>query len=117
MSCAAGPSGDDAILWHKLLYSNQFKKKPSELCHELAVLARKLNTETIQTKYLLGFVAGRLIPLDKQPGVRPIGIGEIPRRIVSSVTVSLLNPNVVASLLLFKHAQASLEVLRQQSIQ
>ena len=97
MSGAAGPSGGDASLWHKLLCSNQFKKKPSELCHELAVLARKLNSETIQPEFLRGFVAGRLIPLDKQPGVRPIGIGEIPRRIVSSATVSLLNPNVVAS--------------------
>ena len=43
------------------------------------------------------FVAGRLIPLDKKPGVRPIGIGEIPRRIVSSATVSLLKPDLVAS--------------------
>ena len=97
VSGAAGPSGGDASLWHKLLCSKQFKKKPAELCHALAVLSRKLCTEKINPDYLRGFVAGRLIPLDKQPGVRPIGIGEIPRRIVSSATVSLLNPELVAA--------------------
>ena len=30
--------------------------------------------------------------------MRPIGIGEIPRRIVSSVSVSLLNPEIVAAI-------------------
>ena len=94
---AAGPSGGDASLWHRLLCSKQFKKKPADLCQALAVLSRKLNTETISPQHLRGFVAGRLIPLDKQPGVRPIGIGEIPRRIVSSATVSLLNPGLVAA--------------------
>ena len=94
---AAGPSGGDASLWHRLLCSKQFKKKPTDLCQALAVLARKLNTEVISPQHLRGFVAGRLIPLDKQPGVRPIGVGEIPRRIVSSATVSLLNPDLVAA--------------------
>ena len=61
------------------------------------MFARKLCTEKIHPDFLRGFVAGRLIPLDKQPGVRPIGIGEIPRRIVSSAIVSLLNPELVAS--------------------
>ena len=56
-----------------------------------------MNSEKITPEYLRGFVAGRLIPLEKKPGVRPIGIGEIPRRIVSSATVSLLNPNLIAS--------------------
>ena len=94
---AAGPSGGDSNLWQRLLCSRQYKKKPAELCQALAVFARKLCTEKIHPEFLRGFVAGRLIPLDKQPGVRPIGIGEIPRRIVSSATVSLLNPELVAA--------------------
>ena len=92
---AAGPSGADADLWLRLLCSKQFKKKPANLCAALADLARKLNTRSVHPAYLRAFVASRLVPLDKKPGVRPIGIGEISRRIVSSATVSVLKPEMV----------------------
>ena len=92
---AAGPSGADADLWRRILCSRQFKKKPSDLCSALAALARKLNTINVDPEYLRAFVAGRLIPLDKKPGVRPIGIGEVIRRIVSSATVTLFKPEIV----------------------
>ena len=94
---AAGPSGGDADLWQRLLCTRQLKRKPAELCQALAHLSRKLNTVKVNPDHLRGFVSGRLIPLDKQPGVRPIGIGEVPRRIVSTATVSLLKPDLVAA--------------------
>ena len=40
------------------------------------------------------FVACRLIPLDKCPGVRPIGIGEVPRRIISKAILWLLSSDI-----------------------
>ena len=92
---AAGPSGADSDLWKRLLCSKQFKKKPSDLCTTLAELAKKLNTKEINPKFLRAFVACRLVPLDKKPGVRPIGIGEIPRRIVAKATV--LRPDLIES--------------------
>ena len=92
---AGGPSGGDAELWKRLLCSKQFKKKPAELCTALAITARKLNTTKVKPEYLRAFVAGRLIPLDKNPGVRPIGIGEAMRRIISSATMSLLKSDLV----------------------
>ena len=94
---AAGPSGGDADLWQRMLCSKQFKKKPAELCEALADLAKKLNTSEVNPKYLRAFVAGRLIPLDKNPGVRPIGIGETIRRIISSATTTLLKPELVSA--------------------
>ena len=94
---AAGPSGADSDMWQRLLCSKQHKKKPAELCQAVADLARKLNRQRVPASYLQAFVAGRLIPLDKNPGVRPIGIGEVLRRIISSATVTLLKPELVST--------------------
>ena len=77
-------------MWQRLLCSKQHKKKTVELCEAVAELARKLNRQEVPASHLQAFVAGRLIPLDKDPGIRPIGIGEVLRRIVSSATVALL---------------------------
>ena len=97
VSGAAGPSGADADLWTRLLCSKQFKRKPAELCAALAEVARKLNTKLVNPEYLRGLVAGRLIPLDKKPGVRPIGIGETARRIIARATTTVLKPELVDS--------------------
>ena len=94
---AAGPSGADSDLWKRLLCSKQYKKKPANLCQAVADLGKKLNKKYIASSYLQAFVASRLVPLDKKPGVRPIGIGEVLRRIVCSATVSLLKPELVAA--------------------
>ena len=82
-------SGADADLWTRLLCSKQFKKKPSELCAAIADVAKKLNTEIVNPQHLRGLVAGRLIPLDKNPGVRPIGIGEVLHRIIARATTTV----------------------------
>ena len=36
------------------------------------------------------FVACRLVPLDKCPGVRPIGIGKFPRRIIAKAILKIV---------------------------
>ena len=61
----------------------------------LLLLARSLNTTEINPKYLRAFVASRLLPLDKKPGIRPIGIGEVLRRIVGKATTTVLKPELV----------------------
>ena len=43
---------------------------------------------------LSAFTACRLIALDKQPGVRPIGIGEVARRIISKAILSVVGQAV-----------------------
>ena len=59
------------------------------------MFARKLNTTNVNPLYLRAFVAGRLIPLDKKPGARPIGIGEVVRRIVAKATITVLKPELI----------------------
>ena len=40
-------------------------------------------------------MACRLIPLDKMPGVRPIGVGEVLRRIIGKVVMSVVRKDVL----------------------
>ena len=42
-------------------------------------------------------LASRLIPLDKNPGLRPIGIGETLRRIIGKTVARFLKQDVVDS--------------------
>ena len=76
---AGWPSQLDAEQYHRLLTSNKYKKENKELRVQLATLARLLATEYLDPNALEAFVACRLIPLDKNPGVRPIGISEVTR--------------------------------------
>ncbi len=90
---AAGLSGSDAHVWRRLCSS--FKSDSKQLCSALAAVGRRLCTENINPSHLEAFVACRLIPLDKCPGVRPIGIGEVPRRIIAKAILTLLKPDIM----------------------
>ena len=46
------------------------------------------------TASLQKFIAGRLVPLDKDPGLRPIGVGEVLRRIAGKVVMSIVKDDV-----------------------
>ena len=84
---AAGLSGLDAYAWRRLCSS--FKSTSHDLCHALAAVGRRICSSNIHPDDLSAFVSCRLIPLNKNPGVRPIGVGEIPRRIIYKVIISL----------------------------
>ena len=71
---AAGPSGLDAYGWRRLCTS--FRGASNDLCDSLASVARRLCTSYVDPVGITALVAGRLIALDKCPGVRPIGVGE-----------------------------------------
>lgn len=88
---AAGLSGLDALAWRKLCCSY---KASNNLCSALANVARRLCTAVVNPEHLSAFVACRLIPLDKCPGVRPIGIGEIHRRIIAKAILFLLKSDI-----------------------
>ena len=79
---AGGPSHLDADHMCHILTSVKFRKENKELRGEIARLTRKLATELVDPATLEAFTACRLIPLNKNPGVRPIGVGEGIRRII-----------------------------------
>ena len=93
---SGGPTQMDADGWRHILCSKSYGKASVDLCESIANLAKKLCREEIHPDSLNELVACRLIPLDKgtdkdgNPGVRPIGIGEILRRLVGKVVVKTL---------------------------
>ena len=89
---SAGPSDLDAHGWRRLCTS--FKGASSDLCHSLALVARRICTSYVDPKSLSPFLAYRLIALDKNAGVRPIGIGDTARRIIAKAVLSEAKPDI-----------------------
>ena len=93
---AAGPSGVDAYAWRRMCTS--FGDASVGLCGSLASVARCITTTKVNSAVLMPFVACRLIPLDKHPGVRPIGIGDVPRRIIAKAILYSVNDDIVSAI-------------------
>lgn len=90
---AAGPSMGDSYLWRRMLVS--FKASSADLCEAIAGVARRLATEHVDPAGLSAILNNRLIPLDKNPGVRPVGIGEVLRRIIGKSVMATLRKDVM----------------------
>ena len=74
-----------------------FSDASVSLCSALASVARYLSTTRVDSAELMPFVACLLIPLDKRPGVRPIGIGDVSRRIVAKAILFSVGEDVMAA--------------------
>ena len=93
----SGPLGLDGNGWRRILASNCFSDSSADLCRAIVLLTRKLFLEKLAAFSLEAFLACRLIPLNKNPGLRPIGVGEILRRIAGKVVVSFTRNNIIDS--------------------
>ena len=60
-------------------------------------MARRLATEYVDPVGLEAFLANRGIPLDKCPGLRPVGVGEILRRIIGKAVLGVISVDVQAA--------------------
>ena len=90
-SGGAGPSGVDANAWRHLLSGY----RPSQqLADAMASLARRLCTELVDPESVTAYTSSRLVPIDKNPGVRPVGIGEVVRRIVGRAALRVISPDL-----------------------
>ena len=86
---AAGVSQATDKLWRKMVSS--FKASSVDLCKAVADVARRMATEYVDPVALAHLLSNKGLPLDKMPGVRPIGIGEIKRRIIGKAIVEAAN--------------------------
>ena len=86
----------DSTGFNRILCCKSFKSSSTSLCDALATMTRKLCTEYIDPKTIEPLVACRLIPLDKGEGaVRPIGVGEVLRRIMAKCVMKILKHDVI----------------------
>ena len=76
---SAGLSGVDAVGWRRMCTG--FNRESNDLCEAIAAVGRRLSTDLVDPKAIQALLACRLIPLDKSPGVSPIGVCEVLRRI------------------------------------
>ena len=90
---AAGVSGADSGHWKRAVCS--FGTASTDLKQALADKARKLCTEYMDPEVLQAYLNNRLVPLSKNPGVRPIGIGEVERRALGKAILSVLKSEVL----------------------
>ena len=81
----AGPSGLDGEGWCRILTSRSFGSASTDLRKTIAEIAKCLCSE--EESHLEALMACKLIPLDKNPGLRPIGIGESLRRIIGKTVM------------------------------
>jgi hypothetical protein len=91
---SAGPSQTDADFFKLILTHKNFKGEGQDLREEIAKFARLIATKHFHPQFLAAYVNCRLIPLNKCPGVRPIGIGEILRRIVGKTLSWVLKSDI-----------------------
>ena len=74
---AAGPSALDTYGWRSILVCRNFAKQGKDLRSAIARMTIRLcikesNTSIDKSTNLERYIACRLIPLDKQPGITPI---------------------------------------------
>ena len=82
---AAGPS-----------LCTMFHGASKQLCEALATATKRMCTSYIDPEIIRPFIACRLIPLSKNPGVRPIGICDTLRRIMGKAILSVIGPEIQA---------------------
>ena len=87
-----GAAGLDAKGWKSLLSSSKFGIVAKDLGDAVAALARKLATE--DCPYTEAITACCLMALDKKPGCRPVGIGEVLRRIIGKAILEVTKEDV-----------------------
>ena len=92
----SGPSGLDADGWRRILASSCFGDSSADLFRAIASITRKLRSEKLDASSLEAFLACRLIPLDKNPGLRPTVDGTL-RRIAGTVVVSFTRNEIIDS--------------------
>ena len=75
----SGPSGMDANRWRRILLSRDYGDAGNDLRKAITFLIEKICIEEIEDSSLPPLMASRLVPLNKNAGLRTIGVREVLR--------------------------------------
>ena len=90
-----------------------FKEASAGLCKALTSVSCRLCTSLIKIKDPAVLMPVCVIPLDKHPCVYPIGIGDVPRRIIAKLILLATGEDIVFTIgPLYRLALAMLLVLK-----
>ena len=67
----------------------------SDLFKTIVNVARRKPTVVIVPDQLDSYNACRLVPLEKYPGIRPIGTGEVPQRLIGRLITKCLSQDLL----------------------
>ena len=85
-----GPPGLGSNEWRRILTT--FKSSSTDLCKTIARLAVKIATQRLT--FLESYNSCRRMALDKNPGVQPIGMRELLRRIIGRSIVQCIKTDL-----------------------
>ena len=91
---AAGPSVMDADGLRRKLISCNFGNVGEDLRKSKVEMAKRLCVKR-SANYVAIFLVCRLIPLAKQPGVKPKRIGKVLRRLIGKIVMKLLRKDIL----------------------
>ena len=91
-SGSAEVSQQEDNLWHKMVSNH--KESSVALTNAIASVARRLSTEFVDTSALEALLANRGVAIDKCPGLRPVGVGEMVRRIIGKSVMAVTGSKV-----------------------
>ena len=79
--------------WKRICSS--FARESEDLCDSLACPARKICSCYVDPSSIEALMACRLIALNKNPGIRPIGIGKVCHRLIGKSVLSVIKPDIL----------------------
>ena len=92
MDGAAGPSGMDVSTWKM---RSSFGRESEDLCDSIASIARELCTRYVDPIGIEALMASRSIALIKDPGILPIGIGEVCHKLISKAVMNVIRQDIL----------------------